>query len=66
MTENPGNRENASGPAGGRRGPRGPEAFRTVLVYPTRDGDHIMITLQTGEFYFILNWILNSTFHFSF
>ena len=40
---------NTGGPTG-RRGPRGPENFRTVLVYPTRDGDHIMVTLNLGKF----------------
>ena len=55
MTEN---QANASSSDGGRRGPRGPETYRTVLVYPTRDGDHIMVTLNLGKF---LNLISNLT-----
>ena len=41
---------NAAGPSEGRRVPRGPETFRTVLVYPTRDGDHILVTLNLGKY----------------
>ena len=50
--------------AGGRRGPRGPETFRTVQVFPTRDGDHIMVTMTVGKiFKFDVN-IKFPVFHF--